>query len=177
MYWVFFAGRGRGNRPNPHGCWWWMDVMVVNAFMVVQKKRGSLVKALPSGVQWLLPRASWNVSDGDCSSFSQVSAKGLTMVNPSIKVFNGGVYTAVGCIEHGEFAFEISTGCKHGKQDFWLLNNDTNIMNNYHIYKQIQKLADIGGRWRTMGLKDVVSLYTKGRKRRLIGRKTTFSSL
>ena len=50
--------------------------------------------------------------------FLQVSAKGLTMVNPSIKVFNGGVYTAVGCIEHGEFAFEISTGCKHGKQDF-----------------------------------------------------------
>ena len=46
--------------------------------------------------------------------FLQVSAKGLTMVNPSIKVFNGGVYTAVGCIEHGEFAFKTSTGCKHG---------------------------------------------------------------
>ena len=48
----------------------------------------------------------------------QASIKRLTMLNPSIKVFNGGVYTAVGCIEHGEFAFEISTGCKHGKQDF-----------------------------------------------------------
>ena len=53
--------------------------------------------------------------------FLQVSAKGLTMLNPSIEVLNGGVYTAVGCIEHGEFAFEISTGCKHGKTGFLIV--------------------------------------------------------
>ena len=45
--------------------------------------------------------------------FLQVSAKGLAMLNPSIEVLYGGVYTAVGCIEHGELAFEISTGCEH----------------------------------------------------------------
>ena len=44
----------------------------------------------------------------------QVAAKGLAMVYPSIKVLYGGFYTAVGCIEHGEFAFKTSTGCKHG---------------------------------------------------------------
>ena len=29
-------------------------------------------------------------------------------------------------------------------------------MNNYHIYKQLQELADVDGQW---GLKDVISLY------------------
>ena len=55
-------------------------------------------------------------------------------------------------------------------------------MNNYHIYKQIQKLADIGGRWRTMGLQDVVSLYRNQEnnalsavKRRFLIRKTMCS--
>ena len=45
----------------------------------------------------------------------QVAAKGLAMVNPSIKVFYGGFYTTIGCIEHGEFVFKTNTGCKHGK--------------------------------------------------------------
>ena len=90
-----------------------MDVMVVNAFMVGQKKRGAASR---------LPQVVYNgfylafhemLPTRIVVHFLQVSAKGLTMLNPSIEVLYGGVYTAVGCIEHGEFAFEISTGCEH----------------------------------------------------------------
>ena len=53
-----------------------------------------------------------------CSSSATGLDKEANNVESIDKGFNGGIYAAVGCIEHGEFAFEISTGCKHGKQDF-----------------------------------------------------------
>ena len=90
-----------------------MDVMVVNALMAGQKKRGAASR---------LPQMVYNgfylafhemLPTRIVVHFLQVVAQGFAMLNPSIKVFNGGVYTAVGCIEHGEFAFEISTGCEH----------------------------------------------------------------
>ena len=56
-----------------------------------------------------------------CSSSATGLDKEANNVESTDKGFNGGIYAAVGCIEHGEFAFEISTGFKHGKTGFLIV--------------------------------------------------------